>query len=34
MGFFVLIGVLAVWKHASNIKRLLNGTENRFERKK
>jgi len=34
MGFFVLIGVLAVWKHSSNIKRLLDGTEHRFERKK
>jgi glycerol-3-phosphate acyltransferase PlsY len=30
----VLIAVLAIWKHRSNIQRLMNGTENRFERKK
>ena len=32
--FFVVIAVLAVVKHTSNIKRLLNGTESRFEKKK
>ena len=32
--FFVVIAVLAVVKHISNIKRLINGTENRFEKKK
>lgn len=32
--FAVLIGVLGVWRHHSNIRRLLNGTENRFVRKK
>ena len=32
--FFIVIAVLAVVKHSSNIKRLLNGTESRFERKK
>ena len=34
LGFFVLIAVLAVVKHRSNIQRLCNGTENRFDRKK
>ena len=29
---FLLLGVLAILKHTSNIKRLLNGTENRFSR--
>jgi acyl phosphate:glycerol-3-phosphate acyltransferase len=29
-----LLGILAVWRHRSNIERLSNGTENRFERKK
>lgn len=29
-----VIGALAVYKHRSNISRLLNGTENRFEKKK
>jgi acyl phosphate:glycerol-3-phosphate acyltransferase len=33
VGFAVLIGLLAVWRHRSNIRRLLNGTENRFTRK-
>lgn len=33
LGFAVVIGGLAVWRHRSNIKRLLNGTENRFERR-
>jgi glycerol-3-phosphate acyltransferase PlsY len=32
--FFCIIAVLAVVKHTSNIKRLLNGTESRFEKKK
>lgn len=32
--FSVVIAVLAVWKHRANIQRLINGTENRFERKK
>ncbi len=27
---FIVIGILAILKHTSNIKRLLNGTENRF----
>ncbi len=31
--FTVVIGVLAIWKHRSNIQRLRNGTENRFTRK-
>ncbi len=30
--FTVIIAVLAIWKHRSNIKRLREGTENRFER--
>ena len=29
-----LLLLMAYWKHRENIKRLLNGTENRFERKK
>jgi len=32
-GFSVLIGALAVWRHHSNIGRLLNGTESRFGKK-
>ncbi len=28
-----LLGVLAIYRHRSNIKRLLNGTENKFDRK-
>ena len=32
--FFCVIAALAVIKHTSNIKRLLNGTESRFEKKK
>ena len=32
--FFIVIAILAVVKHTSNIKRLLNGTESRFEKKK
>ena len=31
---FALIGALAVYRHRSNISRLLNGTESRFEKKK
>ena len=30
----VMIAVLAIWKHRSNIRRLLDGTENRFTRNK
>jgi glycerol-3-phosphate acyltransferase PlsY len=33
VGFSVLMGALALWRHRSNIVRLLNGTENRFGRK-
>ena len=32
--FFAVIGSIAIYRHHSNIKRLLNGTENKFERKK
>jgi acyl phosphate:glycerol-3-phosphate acyltransferase len=32
-GFSVSMAALALWKHRSNIVRLLNGTENRFGRK-
>jgi glycerol-3-phosphate acyltransferase PlsY len=32
--FALAVAVLAVWRHRSNISRLMNGTENRFERKK
>jgi len=28
------LGVLAIYRHKSNITKLLNGTENRFEKKK
>lgn len=31
--FTVILAVLAIWKHRSNIVRLRNGTENRFTRK-
>lgn len=31
--FTLVIAVLAIWKHRSNIRRLLNGTENRLPRK-
>ena len=31
--FFVLLALVAVWTHRSNIKRLLNGTENSFKKK-
>ena len=32
--FALIVGTLVVWRHRSNISRLMNGTENRFERKK
>lgn len=32
--FSLLVGILAIWKHRSNIARLRNGTENRFSKKK
>lgn len=32
-GFSILIAVLAIWKHRSNIQRLMDGTEHRFNRK-
>lgn len=32
--FTIVAGVLAVWKHRSNMQRLLKGTENRFGKKK
>jgi glycerol-3-phosphate acyltransferase PlsY len=32
-GFSVLIGALGVWRHQSNIVRLMNGTESRFGKK-
>ena len=31
--FFALLALVAVWTHRSNIKRLLNGTENSFKKK-
>ena len=34
LALFILLGVLAIVKHISNIKRLLNGTESRFVKKK
>ena len=33
VGFGLLLGMLAVWRHRSNIRRLLNGTEHRFQKK-
>ncbi len=33
VGFSFLIAALAIWRHRSNIRRLLDGTENRFKRK-
>lgn len=33
VAFSILIAALAIWRHRSNIKRLLNGTENRFGNK-
>ncbi|MGJ8724034.1 MAG: glycerol-3-phosphate 1-O-acyltransferase PlsY [Roseibacillus sp.] len=32
--FSLVIGILAIWKHRSNIQRLRDGTENRFSKKK
>jgi acyl phosphate:glycerol-3-phosphate acyltransferase len=32
--FTIIIAVLAIWKHRSNIQRLREGTENRFQRKR
>ncbi|MGJ8674220.1 glycerol-3-phosphate 1-O-acyltransferase PlsY [Rubritalea sp.] len=32
--FSVFIGAMAIWKHRSNIQKLINGTENRFTPKK
>lgn len=32
--FFAAVGGIAIYRHKSNIKRLLDGTENRFEKKK
>ena len=34
LGLLTVLAVLTIVKHSSNIKRLLNGTENRFEKKK
>jgi len=34
IGFFVLIALLAIIRHHANIRRLLDGTENRFGKKK
>jgi glycerol-3-phosphate acyltransferase PlsY len=34
LGLASLVGGLAIFKHRANIERLLNGTENKFERKK
>ena len=33
LGFLYFLSVMAILKHSSNIKRLLNGTENKFEKK-
>ncbi|HXM29084.1 MAG TPA: glycerol-3-phosphate 1-O-acyltransferase PlsY [Chthoniobacterales bacterium] len=33
VGFSVLMAALAIWRHRTNIARLLNGTENRFGKK-
>lgn len=32
LGFTLLISLLAIWRHRSNIQRLMNGTESRFTR--
>jgi len=32
-GFAILVGILAIWRHRSNIKRLRDGTESRFSKK-
>jgi len=34
MVFAIFVAVMATWKHRSNIKKLLNGTENKFTKKK
>ncbi len=34
LAFSILATLLAVWQHRSNIQRLLNGTESRFEKKR
>ena len=34
IGFLYFLAAMAILKHSANIKRLLNGTENRFEKKK
>lgn len=34
VGFFGLLAVFIVWRHRSNIQRLIAGTESRFEKKK
>ena len=33
LGFSVLIAALAIWRHRSNIERLMAGKEHRFDRK-
>lgn len=33
LGFAATIGGMGVWRHRSNLRRLMNGTENRFERR-
>ncbi len=33
-GFTLLLSILAIWRHRSNIQKLRAGTENRFQRKK
>lgn len=33
LGFAAVIGGMAVWRHRSNLRRLMNGTENRFPRR-
>jgi glycerol-3-phosphate acyltransferase PlsY len=32
--FSLVVSALAIWRHKSNIQRLLAGTEHRFEKKK
>ena len=34
LGFALLIAALAIWRHRSNIERLMAGTEHRFDRKR
>ncbi len=33
LGFTLLLSILAIWRHRSNIQKLRTGTENRFQRK-